>query len=105
MDGNKLNLAIESFDQNIELGNMLHQNIRRGQVLSASMYRILNLELKQTTKRSSVPFDPLPKQKTLLLRSRGLSWGTTYLKTSKDTGGKNIFLSRAIPARHKANLS
>lgn len=65
MDGNKLNLAIESFDQNIELGNMLHQNIRRGQVLSASMYRILNLELKQTTKRSSVAFDPLPAMESL----------------------------------------
>lgn len=65
MDGNKLNLAIESFDQNVELGNMLHQNIRRGQVLSASMYRILNLELKQTTKRSSVAFDPLPAMESL----------------------------------------
>ena len=65
MDGDKLNLAIESFDHNVDLGNMLHQNIRRGQVLSASMYRILNLELKQTTKRSSVAFDPLPAMESL----------------------------------------
>ncbi len=65
MDGDKLNLAIESFDHNVDLGNMLHQNIRRGQVLSASMYRILNLELKQTTKRSAVAFDPLPAMESL----------------------------------------
>lgn len=65
MDGNKLNLAIESFDQMSEFGLELHHNVRRGKILSNSMYRILNAELKAASKKTGAAFDPLPAMESL----------------------------------------
>lgn len=65
MDGDKLNLAIESFDQMNDFAVELHRGVRKGSPLTNSMYRILNSEMKNAAKNTQAAFDSLPAMESL----------------------------------------
>lgn len=65
VDGDNFNLAIEAYDQMNDIGFELDSNVRRGQVLTGAMYRILGMEAKSAARRTGAKFDTLPAMESL----------------------------------------